>query len=46
VDPARAAQIVRMIALAASVPQIRNGQPFDDAEIAGLILYGITGRPA
>lgn len=46
VEPARAAQIVRMIALAASVPQIRNGQPFDDGEIASLILYGITGRPA
>jgi AcrR family transcriptional regulator len=44
IDPARAAQIVRMIALAASVPQIRNGPPFDDGEIAALILYGITGR--
>jgi AcrR family transcriptional regulator len=46
VEPDRAAQIVRMIALAASVPQIRNGQSFDDGEIAALILYGITGRPA
>jgi AcrR family transcriptional regulator len=46
VDPARAAQIVRMIALAASVPQMRNGPPFDDGEIAALILYGITGRTA
>ncbi|GAA3893781.1 TetR/AcrR family transcriptional regulator [Leifsonia kafniensis] len=46
VDPARAAQIVRMIALAASVPQMRNGQSFDDGEIAALILYGIAGRPA
>ena len=44
VSPARAAQIIRMISLAASVPQIRNGEPFDDGEIAELILYGITGR--
>jgi AcrR family transcriptional regulator len=44
--PARAAQVVRMVALAASVPQIRNGEPFDPAEITSLILYGIAGVPS
>ncbi|WP_246318592.1 TetR/AcrR family transcriptional regulator [Glaciibacter psychrotolerans] len=46
VDAARAAQIVRMVALAASVTPIRNGPAFDDAEVAALILYGIAGAPA
>jgi AcrR family transcriptional regulator len=43
--PERAAQIVRMVVLAASVPQIRNGDPFDAADLTSLILYGIAGAP-
>ena len=43
VEPARAAQIIRMVSLAASVPHIRNGPAFDDDEITALILYGIIG---
>lgn len=46
VEPARAAQIIRMIALAASVPHVRNGPAFDDDEITALILFGIIGAPA
>jgi len=46
IDPARAAQIIRMVALAASVPHVRNGPAFEDDDITALILYGITGRPA
>lgn len=46
VDPARAAQIIRMVALAASVPHVRSGPAFDDEEITSLILYGISGTPA
>lgn len=46
VEPARAAQIIRMLALAATVPHVRNGPPFDDADITALILYGIIGVPA
>lgn len=46
VDAERAAQIVRMVALAASIPGVRNGNPFDDGEVASLILYGISGVPA
>ncbi|TFB47605.1 TetR/AcrR family transcriptional regulator [Cryobacterium tagatosivorans] len=45
VEPARAAQIIRMIALAAAVPHVRNGPAFDDDDITALILYGIIGRP-
>lgn len=41
----RVGQIIRMVTLAASVPQIRNGPDFDDAEITALILHGIMGRP-
>ena len=46
VEPARAAQVIRMVALAASVPHVRNGPAFDDDEITALILYGIIGAPA
>ncbi|TFC42543.1 TetR/AcrR family transcriptional regulator [Cryobacterium sp. TMT1-21] len=46
VPPIRAAQIIRMVALAASVPQIRSGAAFDDDELTALILYGIAGAPA
>ena len=46
VEPARAAQIIRMVALAASVPHVRSGPAFDDDEITTLILYGISGTPA
>ena len=42
----RAAQVIRMLTLAASVPHVRNGPEFDDAEIAALILHGIDGIPA
>lgn len=45
-SPERAAQIIRMVALAASVPQIRVGAAFDDDEITAIILYGIAGVPA
>lgn len=45
VGPDRAAQVIRMVTLGACVPQIRNGDPFDAAEIVSLILYGITGAP-
>lgn len=41
--PTKAAQIVRMVTLAASVPQIRAGADFDDDEIASMILFGIIG---
>ena len=41
----RVGQIVRMVTLAASVPQIRDGPDFDDAEITALILHGILGPP-
>ncbi|TFB94584.1 TetR/AcrR family transcriptional regulator [Cryobacterium sp. HLT2-28] len=41
----RVGQIVRMVTLAASVPQIRDGPDFDDAEITALILHGIMGAP-
>lgn len=41
----RVGQIVRMVTLAASVPQIRDGPDFDDAEITALILHGIMGEP-
>lgn len=41
--PERAAQMVRMVVLAASVPQIRNGDPIDAADLTSLILYGIAG---
>ncbi|TFC14668.1 TetR/AcrR family transcriptional regulator [Cryobacterium algoritolerans] len=41
----RVGQIIRMVTLAASVPQIRNGPDFDDDEITTLILHGIMGRP-
>jgi len=43
VAPERAAQIMRMVSLAASVPRIRAGADFTDDEIASLILYGIAG---
>ena len=42
----RAAQVIRMLTLAASVPHVRNGPDFDDAEIAALILHGSSGAPA
>ena len=43
VAPERAAQVIRMIALAASVPHITAGPAFDDDELTALILYGILG---
>ncbi|MCY7286986.1 MAG: TetR/AcrR family transcriptional regulator [Cryobacterium sp.] len=43
VAPERAAQVIRMIALAASVPHITAGPAFDDDELTSLILYGIIG---
>lgn len=46
VAPARAAQIIQMVALAAAVPHVRNGPAFDDDEITALILYGLIGTPA
>ena len=46
VSAERAAQVIRMLTLAASVPHVRNGPEFDDAEIAALILHGIDGIPA
>ncbi|TFC18110.1 TetR/AcrR family transcriptional regulator [Cryobacterium glucosi] len=46
VSAERAAQVIRMLTLAASVPHVRNGPEFDDAEIAALILHGIDGSPA
>jgi AcrR family transcriptional regulator len=46
VSAARAAQVIRMLTLAASVPHVRNGPEFDDDEIAALILHGISDRPA
>lgn len=42
----RAAQIIRMVTLAASVPQMRVGSEFTDEEITATILYGIVGAPA
>ena len=45
VAPERAAQVIRMIALAASVPHITAGPVFDDDELTALILYGILGSP-
>lgn len=45
VAPERAAQVIRMIALAASVPHITAGPAFDDDELTALILYGILGSP-
>lgn len=44
--PERAAQIIRMVALAASVPQIRVGAEFDADEVTTLLLYGLAGVPA
>ncbi|TFC82555.1 TetR/AcrR family transcriptional regulator [Cryobacterium sp. TMT3-29-2] len=46
VAPERAAQVIRMIALAASVPHITAGPGFDDDELTALILYGILGSTA
>jgi len=46
VAPERAAQVIRMIALAASVPHITAGPAFDDDELTSLILYGIIGAKA
>lgn len=43
--PERAAQIIRMVALAASVPQIRVGAEFDADEVTALLLYGLVGVP-
>ncbi|HSP53939.1 MAG TPA: helix-turn-helix domain-containing protein [Cryobacterium sp.] len=45
VAPERAAQAIRMIALAASVPHITAGPAFDDDELTTLILYGLLGSP-
>ncbi|TFC62832.1 TetR/AcrR family transcriptional regulator [Cryobacterium sp. TMT2-15-1] len=45
VAPERAGQVIRMIALAASVPHITAGPDFDDDELTALILYGIIGSP-
>lgn len=45
VDPERAAQIIRMVTLAASVPHIRAGAEFDADEVTALLLYGLAGRP-
>jgi AcrR family transcriptional regulator len=42
----RVGQIIRMMTLAASVPQIRNGPEFDDEEITALVLHGILGTCA
>ena len=46
VAPERAAQVIRMIALAASVPHITAGPSFDDDELTALVLYGIIGAKA
>ena len=46
VAPERAAQVIRMIALAASVPHITAGPAFDDDELTALILHGILGCTA
>lgn len=46
VTPERAAQVIRMVALAASVPHITAGPAFDDDELTALILYGILGSQA
>ena len=46
VAPERAGQVIRMIALAASVPHITAGPAFDDDELTALILYGILGSTA
>ncbi|WP_051972961.1 TetR/AcrR family transcriptional regulator [Cryobacterium sp. MLB-32] len=43
VTPDRAAQIIRMVALAASIPQIRVGAAFDADELTSLLLYGLVG---
>lgn len=40
----RSAQIIRMVGLAACMPQIHLGTGFDDDEITALILYGIAGH--
>lgn len=42
----RCAQIIRMVSLVASMPQMHLGAAFDDDEITALILYGIAGRPS
>jgi AcrR family transcriptional regulator len=42
----RAARVIRMITLAATVPHLNDGTDFGTAEIASLILYGIAGVSA
>ncbi|WP_022884217.1 TetR/AcrR family transcriptional regulator [Glaciibacter superstes] len=45
VSPERAAQVIRMVTLAASVPHLNDAEISTD-EITSIILYGIAGRPA
>lgn len=40
----RTGQIIRMVALSASMQQIRGGLRFTDDEVTHIILYGIIGR--
>ncbi|KQV05225.1 hypothetical protein ASC63_15715 [Leifsonia sp. Root112D2] len=44
-EPVRIAQMIRSVTLAATLPQLSDGAPFDAAEITALLLHGIS-RPA
>ena len=46
VSPERAAQVIRMVTLAASVPHLNDGLKISTDEITSMILYGIAGHPA
>lgn len=42
-EPLRIAQMIRTVTLAATLPQLSDGVPFDANEVTALILYGISG---
>ncbi|NQX27984.1 TetR/AcrR family transcriptional regulator [Microbacteriaceae bacterium VKM Ac-2854] len=42
VSPARAAQVIRLLAFSASHPGLGDGEPFTPADIAALVLHGIV----
>jgi AcrR family transcriptional regulator len=46
VSPERAAQFLRLVAFAAAMPQLNEGQAVPANELANMITYGIAGNPA
>lgn len=42
--PARVAQLIRSVTLAATLPQLNEGAPFDAHEVSALLVHGIS-RP-